>query len=79
MKETLLKLIDMCKETDGLCIEINSFFDEVWVSIFRGERRCRQLITRDLIEESEDAETLMKTVIKICDDAMEEIEEGAAG
>ena len=75
MREALLKLIDMCKETDGLWIEINPFFDEVWVNIFRGERRCRRVITRDLIEEYEDTETLIKTVIKICDDAMLKSEE----
>ena len=75
MREALLKLIDMCKETDGLWIEINPYFGEVWVSIFRGERRYRRVIARHLIEECEDAEMLMKTVIKICNDAMLKSEE----
>ena len=70
MREALLKLMDMCKETDGLWIEIDPFFNEVSVNILRGERRCRRVITRRLIEECEDAETLIKTVIKICDNDM---------
>ena len=71
MREALLKLIDMCKETDGLWIEIDpSFFGDVRVTISRNGRRCRRAITRDLIEECEDTETLMKTMIKYCDDML---------
>lgn len=71
MREALLKLIDMCKETDGLWIEIGKFcFEEVWITIIRDNRRCRRVITRDLIEKYEDTETLMKTMIKYCDDVM---------
>ena len=77
MRDTLLKLIDMCKETDGLWIEINPFFDEVWVNIFRGERRCRRVIARHIIEECEDAETLLKNTIKMCEYDMLESEEAA--
>ena len=67
MGETLLKLLDMCRETDGLRIEIGTHCDEVWIEIYRGNRRRRRVIQKEMIEGYADCEGLLETAIGMCD------------
>ncbi len=74
-REVLLKLLDMCREVDGLQIEVGSCVDEVWIEIYRGNNRHRRVIAREIIEGYADCEELLKTVIGLCNKSMPEYEE----
>lgn len=65
MKETLLKLMDLCKKHPGLSIEFPYPFQEIWLTSYDSETRtkCRHIITRYEIEEVGDCELYLQTAI----------------
>ena len=70
MRETLLKLIELCEKYPRLSIEIGNPFKEIWLESYDVETntRCRRIITRDMIEGVGDCELYLQTAI---DDLME--------
>lgn len=66
MRETLLKLLDMCKETDGISFELGTgYLNGIRVVISRGNKIRSYVISREALEKYDNPETIIKTVIEM--------------
>lgn len=71
MRESILKLMDICNDFDHVWIEIGSYFDDRLCIIgLRNGVKCKFILTREEIESIKDCELLIKEVMRKVDNSL---------